>query len=185
MKIRFPIQRGMLPKFRSLRKPPVKAESDPQGGRGESLFKLHETQNRVITSIYKISIAGLVAIFLILISFTLFMFTDPATPIWVGYILIAVEILLIVGFLRTLHDFQAYQKHYLEVSTRLRDLLRQQFQRGEGTGKGGEHRLITALKPKEHTGWDAKFCQQCAKSLELTASVCQHCGQEQGQTFMN
>lgn len=156
------------------------------GSRGESLFKLHETQNRVILSIYKISISGLVAIFLILLSFTLFMLSDPLTPAWVSYLLVGVEGLLVLGFVRTLYDFRAYRKHYGEVSARLRELLRQQRQSGGAAqSKGGELRLINALKPKEHQGWDAKACTQCEKAIEMTAGVCQHCGQDQGQVLAN
>ena len=51
-------------------------------GRSESLLQLHETQNRVIHSIYKISISGFVAIFMILLSFTLFLIADSDTPLW-------------------------------------------------------------------------------------------------------
>ena len=47
-----------------------------------------------------------------------------------------------------------------------------------------EHRLIAALKPKEHKGWDAKHCIQCEKAIELTAAICQHCGQEQDSVYM-
>lgn len=181
--------RRLLATFHSFWGPQFTREEPQQRamGRGESLMQLHETQNRVITSIYKISISGFVAIFMILLSFTLFLLTDPASPVWLTWLLAAVELLLIVGFARTLHDYRQYQKHYQEVSTRMRDLLHQQFAHAGGSAKqrGGEHRLIAALKPKEHKGWDAKHCTQCEKAIELTASVCQHCGQQQQQVYMS
>ena len=187
MKSPFAMSRRLMERIQSFWRP--ESEEDVPGpraiGRGESLIRLHETQNRVITSIYKISISGFVAIFMILLSFTLFLMTDPSTPNWVTWLLVAVEALLVVGFVRTLHDFRYYQKHFNEVSLRLRELLRLQLAHAGGQGKGVEHRLISALKPKEHQGWDAKRCRHCDRAIELTANVCQHCGQEQEPVFIN
>ena len=187
MKTLFPTLRGFNWKIESRFKPKSgkQATTPAARDRGEHLFRLHETQNRVITSIYRISISGLVAIFIILLSFTLFIITDPKTPIWVSYLLIAVELLLVYGFVRTIRDFRTYQNHFGNVSARLRVLLRQQLQGSASTGQGREHRLIASLKPKEYEGWDAKACLQCDKAIELTAAVCQHCGHEQGQILMN
>lgn len=187
MKSTFSLGRRVIDKIQSLWRPaPDERDVGPAvRGRAESLFRLHETQNRVIVSIYKISIAGLVATFLILLSFTLFLLTDPFTPSWVSYMLVAVEGLLVVGFVRTLQEFQIYQKHYQEVSGRLRELMRQQFAQSTGPARSGEHRLLSALKPKEHQGWDAKRCRHCDKAIEMTAEVCQHCGQEQEPVLQN
>jgi len=187
MKAPIELSRRLMERLQSFWKPEAE-EREPRSramGRGESLVRLHETQNRVITSIYKISISGFVAIFMILLSFTLFLITDPSSPEWLTWLLVAVEAMLVVGFLRTLHDFRYYQKHFDEVSLRLRELLRQQLSQSSGQGKSIEHRLISALKPKEHQGWDAKRCRHCDRAIELTTNVCQHCGQEQGQTFVN
>jgi hypothetical protein len=186
MKAPIELSRRLMGRIQSFWKPELdEAESRPRAmGRGESLVRLHETQNRVITSIYKISISGFVAIFMILLSFTLFLMTDPASPPWLTWLLVGVEAMLVVGFLRTLHDFRYYQKHFDEVSLRLRELLRQQLTLA-GQGKATEHRLISALKPKEHQGWDAKRCRHCDRAIELTTNVCQHCGQEQGEVFIN
>ena len=152
-------------------------------GRSESLLQLHETQNRVIHSIYKISISGFVAIFMILLSFTLFLIADSDTPLWLTGVLVGAELLLIAGFVRTYQDFRQYQTHYQEVSLRLRDLLRRYL--ASNSGKSAEHRLIAALKPKEYEGWDAKSCHHCDTPIELSANVCQHCGKEQDSLFMN
>ena len=178
------LRNRLMVKIFALLKPRPVAEEIPQAkGRGESLFKLHETQNRVITSIYKISISGLVAIFLILLSFTLFMLSDPLTPPWVAYLLAVVELLLIFGFFRTLKDYRSYQSHYKEISARLKELLRQQL--AGKSSKGGESRLISALKPKEYGGWDSKACKQCERRIELSAEVCEHCGEDQEQFHLN
>lgn len=187
MKAPIELSRRLMGRLQSFWKPELEeGESRPRVmGRGESLVRLHETQNRVITSIYKISISGFVAIFMILLSFTLFLVTDPSSPQWLTWLLVAVEAMLVVGFLRTLHDFRYYQKHFDEVSLRLRELLRQQLALSSGQGKTTEHRLISALKPKEHQGWDGKRCRHCDRVIELTSNVCQHCGQEQGQVYMN
>jgi predicted amidophosphoribosyltransferase len=48
-----------------------------------------------------------------------------------------------------------------------------------------EHRLLSALKPKEHGGWDCKSCASCRKNIELLATVCQHCGHEQESPLAN
>jgi hypothetical protein len=186
MKAPIELSRRLMVRLQSFLKPELEEpEARPRAmGRGESLVRLHETQNRVITSIYKISISGFVAIFMILLSFTLFLITDPSSPQWLTWLLVGVEAMLVVGFLRTLHDFRYYQKHFDEVSLRLRELLRQQLSQS-GQGKPAEHRLISALKPKEHQGWDAKRCRHCDRAIELTTNMCQHCGQEQGQVFTN
>jgi hypothetical protein len=187
MKSPIALSRRLMGRIQSFWKPELE-EEEPRPktiGRGESLVRLHETQNRVITSIYKISISGFVAIFMILLSFTLFLLTDASSPGWLIWLLVAVEAMLVVGFVRTLHDFRFYQKHFDEVSVRLRDLMRQQIALAASQGKGAEHRLISALKPKEHQGWDAKPCKHCERAIELTATVCQHCGQEQEPIYMN
>jgi len=188
MKAPFALSRRLKERIQSLWKPEAEEESPRPvvSGRGESLIRLHETQNRVITSIYKISITGFVAIFMILLSFTLFLITDASSPAWLTWLLVGAEALLVVGFVRTLHDFRHYQKHFADVSSRLRELLRQQLAHAAAAGQAkGEHRLLAALKPKEYQGWDAKHCKQCERLIELNATSCQHCGQEQEQVFMN
>ena len=188
MKAPLTLSRRLMERIQSLWKPEMEEEGPRPRvtGRGESLIRLHETQNRVITSIYKISITGFVAIFMILLSFTLFLITDASNPVWLTWLLVGAEALLLFGFVRTLHDFKHYQKHFADVSARLRELLRQQLAHAAASGSAkGEHRLIAALKPKEYQGWDAKLCRQCERVIELNATTCQHCGQEQEPVFMN
>jgi hypothetical protein len=184
----FTLSRRLMGRIQSFLRPELEEEGPKPRltSRGESLVRLHETQNRVISSIYKISITGFAAIFMILLSFTLFLLTDTTSPGWLLWLLVGAEALLAVGFVRTLHDFRSYQKHFAEVSGRLRDLLRQQLAHATAAGQvKGEHRLIAALKPKEYQGWDAKPCRHCDRAIEMTATVCQHCGQEQETVFMN
>jgi len=158
--------------------------------KGESLLMLHEAQDRVIVGIFKICIGGCAAFLLILFSFTLFVFVDPFAPRWVGMLMLAVQAMLAFGLVRLTQEYRVYRAQYADISLRLREKVRQRTSRAGAVaprpaGKPGEPRLVSVLKPREHQGWDAKLCGNCAKTLELTAKVCQHCGQEQETLLAN
>ncbi|MDH4121127.1 MAG: zinc ribbon domain-containing protein [Deltaproteobacteria bacterium] len=158
------------------------SEDDLPLGRGEGLLKLQETQNRVILGIYRISIAGFAAFFLILLSLSLFIWSDPSTPSWLTAMLVITQGVLLLGFSRTIAEFHTYQRYYQEATTRLRELIRRQSIRST---KGEEHRLLAALKPKEYKGWDSKTCSNCERAIELSAQVCPHCGHDQDPVLAN
>lgn len=159
--------------------------------RGEGLAKLHEYQHQVILGLFRINIAGLVAFLLIVLSFTLFTLSDPNSPKWIGVMMISVATLLLLGCFRTVKEFNHYRKHYTSLMAQLQSKLQKYFSRPQsekrqgGVGKGRESRVLSVLKPKEHKGWDARDCENCHKSIELLASVCQHCGHEQESLLKN
>ncbi|MDH4224519.1 MAG: zinc ribbon domain-containing protein [Deltaproteobacteria bacterium] len=149
--------------------------------RGENLYRLQKTQNRIITGIYRLSLAAFVAFFMILISFSLFMVGDPHTPLWLNGLLGTVQVLLLVGFIRTVVEFKTYRRQYADVSERLQQLVQQQ----RAKNPMGEHRMLTSLKPREHSGWDAKTCKGCQRAIELATPTCPHCGAEQDPLLAN
>ena len=151
--------------------------------KSEGLLQLYESQHRVILGIFRIGIAGFCAFFVISVSFTLFTFFDPYAPIWVAYMMIIVGALLLFGLYRTLQEFKTYLYNYANISERLRDT--QRVQSGGAHTRRPESRVLSVLKPKEHKGWDAKTCENCNKSIELLANVCQHCGHEQETLLVN
>ena len=158
--------------------------------RGEGLAKLHEYQHQVIVGLFKINIAGLVAFLLVVLSFTLFTLADPEAPRWIGVIMISMAILLLLGCFRTVREFNYYRKHYTALMAQLQSKLQQYFSHAQtekerGGGKGKESRVLSVLKPKEHKGWDSRDCGNCYKTIELLASVCQHCGHEQEALLKN
>ena len=158
--------------------------------RGEGLAKLHEYQHQVILGLFKINIAGLVAFLLIVLSFTLFTLSDPNAPKWIGVMMISVATLLLLGCFRTVREFNYYRRHYTDLMAQLQSKLQQYFSRAQsqkqrGSEKGKESRVLSVLKPKEHKGWDSRDCVNCHKTIELLASVCQHCGHEQEVMLKN
>ena len=164
--------------------------SESLRSRGEGLAKLHEYQHQVILGLFKINIAGLMAFLLIVLSFTLFTLSDPNAPKWIGVMMISVASLLLLGCFRTVREFNYYRKHYKQLMAQLQSKLQQYFSRAQpekqrGGEKGRGSRVLSVLKPKEHKGWDSKDCTHCQKSIELLASVCQHCGHEQETLLKN
>ncbi|MBI4083146.1 MAG: hypothetical protein HY423_11105 [Candidatus Lambdaproteobacteria bacterium] len=169
---------------------PAAPQADWVRGKGESLLLLHESQNRVIEGIFKICIGGLFAFLLVLLSFTLFVSVDPAAPSWMIYLMLALQALLLFGLFRMMQEFRLYRGHFAEITARLREKIGQVAARpvtaiAKPPVRPAEHRLVTALKPKEYLGWDAKPCVHCHKSIELMANVCQHCGHEQDTLLAN
>ena len=162
---------------------------EPTQTRNEGLARLHDYQNQIILGLFRTSIAGLAAFLLIVLSFTLFMFTDPMAPAWVGLMMGAVGALVLLGCYKTVREYRFYKKNYAELMGQLHSRVRQYLHRTSGESKGGgsfgEPRVLAVLKPKEHVGWDAKPCQKCKKTIELLSAVCQHCGQEQDDTLIN
>ena len=158
-------------------------------GNGQSLLKLHEYQHRVIEEIFRVSIAGFFGFTLILGGFSLYSLFDPYAPGWISLLVVALCFALLAGLYRTVHEFRSYRRNYQELTDRLRMKLQQQTRAYQSQASGGnpsvEHRLLSALKPKEHSGWDHKSCGNCKKAIELLASVCQHCGQEQETLLVN
>ena len=164
-------------------------KKEPFRGNGQSLLKLHEYQHRVIVEIFKVSIAGFLGFTLILAGFSIYSLFDPYGPGWISLLVISLCIALFAGLFRTVQEFRTYRRNYHELTDRLRIKLQQQtraYQSQAGTGNPSvEHRLLSALKPKEHSGWDHKSCASCKKAIELLATVCQHCGQEQDTLLVN
>jgi hypothetical protein len=182
----------LLAPFRAQR--PVDAGSSGQAGgtrgKGQSLLRLHEYQHRVIVEIFKVSLAGFLTFTLVLLGFALYSLIDPYAPRWMALVIGTMAIVLLVALYRTLQEFKAYHHNYGEITAQLRAKLLQQARATAGapgvTGKAPvEHRLLSALRPKEHTGWDTKHCRHCQKSIELLATVCQHCGHEQETPLKN
>jgi len=156
--------------------------------KGEGLVKLHEYQHKVIVGLFRINLAGLFSFLLVVVSFTLFTFTDPGAPRWLGLMMVSVAALLMVGFVRTIKEFRRYHISYKELMGQLQTKLRQYFGKGSGSATGkkkSESSLLSALKPQEHKGWDAKPCIKCQKNIELLSAVCQHCGEEQEDMMQN
>jgi hypothetical protein len=159
-------------------------------GKGQSLLRLHEYQHRVIVEIFKVSLAGFLTFTLVLLGFSLYSLLDPYAPRWMALVIGTMAVVLLVALYRTLQEFKSYHRSYAEITASLRAKLLQQARAAAG-GQGAqpkgpvEHRLLSALKPKEHAGWDHKPCKHCQKSIELLADVCQHCGQEQENLLVN
>ena len=159
-------------------------------GKGQSLLRLHEYQHRVILEIFKITIAGFLAFSLLLLAFAVYSLIDPNAPKWMSLIIGVMSALLLFALYRTIQESKAYRKNYLEITAHLRAKLQQQVRAGgsaqSAQAKGVvEHRLLSALKPKEHAGWDFKTCTHCRKTIELLANVCQHCGERQDTVLVN
>ncbi|MCH8075117.1 MAG: hypothetical protein IIC64_04780 [SAR324 cluster bacterium] len=164
-------------------------KKEPFRGNGQSLLKLHEYQHRVIVEIFKISIAGFFGFTLILAGFSFYSLFDPHALGWISLLMVSLCFALFAGLFRTVREFRSYHRNYQELTTRLRMKLQQQTRAYQSQSEGGnpsvEHRLLSALKPKEHSGWDHKSCENCKKAIELLATVCQHCGQEQETLLVN
>lgn len=163
--------------------------SDLYKGKGQSLLRLHEYQHRVIVEIFRISIAGFMAVALILLSFSVYALLDQGAPKPLALVVAVLAIVLMLAVYRTLREFRSYRTNYVELTDRLRARLLQQSGSLAGGSSGGtstvQHRLLSALRPKEHAGWDHKSCAKCQKSIELLAALCQHCGHEQEALFTN
>jgi hypothetical protein len=181
----------LLAPFRALRagEPAGAAAGPASRGKGQSLLRLHEYQHRVIVEIFKVSLAGFLTFTLVLLGFSLYSLFDPYAPRWMALVIGTMAVVLLVALYRTLQEFKAYHRNYEEITAQLRAKLLQQARTTTGAGGGGkapvEHRLLSALKPKEHTGWDHKQCRNCQKTIELLATVCQHCGHEQETLLVN
>ncbi|HUJ74608.1 MAG TPA: hypothetical protein VL359_07100 [bacterium] len=167
-------------------------QATPQSaGKGQNLLRLHEYQHRVLVDIFKTSIAGFFAFALILLSFTLHtLMAEPRGVRWIAYVMGALGVLLLVGLYRTVQEFKTYRTTYEEVTLQLKAKLAQQNPRiagaqASGKGKGIEQRLLSALNPKEYKGWDAKTCKGCGRAVEMLASVCPSCGQDQEVQLVN
>lgn len=192
MKIKLNVAKPIYASVKSLLGFGMYNASPPENvrSRGEGLAKLHEYQHQVILGLFKINIAGLVAFLLIVLSFTLFTLSDPNAPKWIGVMMISVATLLLLGCFRTVREFNYYRRHYTDLMAQLQSKLQQYFSRAQsekkrGGEKGKESRVLSVLKPKEHKGWDARDCVNCHKTIELLASVCQHCGHEQEVMLKN
>lgn len=163
-------------------------QEEANRGNGQTLLRLHEYQHRVIVEIFRVSIAGFLGFTLILMGFSIYAFSDPAAPGWMAIVVVVLCVGLLIALYHTVQEFKVYRKNYRELTNRLRVRLQNQAA-AKSPGNAGkvsvEHRLLSALKPKEHSGWDHKSCQQCSKAIELLANVCQHCGQEQETLHIN
>jgi len=176
----------LLAPFRALRTGEAGAgpASAAARGKGQSLLRLHEYQHRVIVEIFKVSLAGFLTFTLVLLGFALYSLLDPFAPRWMGLVVGTMAVVLLVALYRTLQEFKTYHRNYAEITAHLRAKLVQQA-RAAAASAGGqgktpvEHRLLSALRPKEHAGWDFKHCTNCKKTIELLAETCQHCGHEQ------
>ncbi len=180
----------LLAPFKALRgEPPAQeAAGESARGRGQSLLRLHEYQHRVIVEIFKVSLAGFLTFTLILLGFAVYSLVDPYAPGWMALVICAMGGVLLIALWRTVQEFKAYSRNYAEITAQLRAKLMQQTRTATSQpgGKGGvEHRLLSALQPREHGGWDHKTCKHCRKSIELLAETCQHCGQEQDLLLVN
>ncbi|HKI98506.1 MAG TPA: hypothetical protein VKB51_08555 [bacterium] len=182
----------LLAPFKALRpgEPTANAGANASRGKGQSLLRLHEYQHRVIVEIFKVSLAGFLTFTLVLLGFALYSLLDPYSPRWMALVIGTMAVVLLVALYRTLQEFKAYHRNYDDITAQLRAKLLQQTRSAAGAagavGKAPvEHRLLSALRPKEHTGWDFKPCTNCQKSIELLATVCQHCGHEQETVLVN
>jgi len=169
--------------------PAPEAPSAASAGKGQNLLRLHEYQHRVIVDIFKTSVAGFFAFSLILLSFALNTLLDPHSPSWLAYLMTAVSLMLAAGLFRTLREFRSYRENYEEITEQLRAKVVQSLRAGSATAakpKGGvEQRLLSSLKPREHKGWDAKACKSCGRAIELLATMCPACGNDQEDVLVN
>jgi len=162
-----------------------------QDSKGHGLLRLHEYQHRVIVEIFKVSIIGFSAFIFVLLSFALYSLFNPFAPLWVSGLLMLFGAVLVLGLYRTVREFRNYRENYAQIAAHLRAKLVQKSKNAPRTAGGetprpaGENRLLTALKPREHEGWDHKNCVNCSKTIELLSNVCQHCGQEQENLLVN
>ena len=158
-------------------------------GNGQSLLRLHEYQHKVIVEIFRVSIAGFFGFTLILTLFAVYALFAPSAPSWMSVLVVVLCFAMMVAIYRTVQEFQSYRKNYQELTQRLRAKLQQQTRaygaQATADKPAVEHRLLSALKPKEHAGWDHKSCTHCKKAIELLARVCQHCGHEQDTLHIN
>jgi hypothetical protein len=181
----------LLAPFRALRTgEPAGNAAAAARGKGQSLLRLHEYQHRVIVEIFKVSLAGFLIFTLVLLGFAFYSLLDPYAPRWMALVIGTMAVVLLIALYRTLQEFKAYRRNYDDITAQLRaKLLQQARATGGGQGVGGkgpvEHHLLSAIKPKEHNGWDHKQCRNCQKSIELLATVCQHCGHEQEAVLVN
>ena len=181
----------LLAPFRALRAADEGAglASAAARGKGQSLLRLHEYQHRVIVEIFKVSLAGFLTFTLVLLGFALYSLLDPYAPRWMGLVIGTMAVVLLVALYRTLQEFKSYHRNYGEITAHLRAKLLQQARAaaapGGSTKAPVEHRLLSALRPKEHAGWDHKLCKNCQKTIELLAETCQHCGHEQDTLLVN
>jgi hypothetical protein len=180
----------MFAQIRARLRPDAARQRDAVKGTG--LLRLHEYQHKVLVDIFRTSIAGFFAFALILLSFTLHTLVDPHAPRWIAYLMGALGVLLAVGLLRTVQEFKVYRANYEEITLQLRAKLLQQASRQGSTppvagakARSSEPRLLATLKPKEHKGWDAKTCRGCGRAIELMASICPSCGQDQDTLLAN
>ncbi len=178
----------MIAHIRARLRPESGQES--QAPKGTGLLRLHEYQHKVLVDIFRTSIAGFFAFALILLSFTLHTLVDAHAPRWIAYLMGALGVLLAVGLIRTVQEFRVYRANYEEITLQLKAKLLQQASRqgaaaGGAKARGGEPRLLATLKPREYKGWDAKTCRGCGRAVELMASVCPSCGQDQDDLLAN
>ena len=182
----------LLAPFKALRasETPRGSQGDGTQGKGQSLLRLHEYQHRVIVEVFKVSLGGFFTFTLVLLGFALYSLVDPYAPRWMALVIGTMAAVLLVALYRTLQEFKAYHRSYGEITTQLRAKLLQQARpvanvQGTVAKPPVEHRLLSALKPREHAGWDGRPCKNCQKSIELLTSVCQHCGHEQEALLTN
>jgi hypothetical protein len=179
----------MFAQLRARLRPDAAVERNAAKGTG--LLRLHEYQHKVLVDIFRTSIAGFFAFALILLSFTLHTLVDPSAPQWIGYLMGALGVLLVVGLIRTVKEFKIYRSNYEEITAQLKAKLQQQATRqgvSQGAGakaRGSEPRLLATLKPKEYKGWDAKVCPGCGRAVELLTTVCSSCGHGQDDLLAN
>jgi hypothetical protein len=167
------------------------ARADAQEAKGTGLLRLHEYQHKVLVDVFRTSIAGFFAFALILLAFTLHTLVDANAPRWIAYLMGVLGVVLLGGLTRTVREFRTYRANYEEITLQLKAKLLQQASRQGTSGAGspkvrsGEPRLLSALKPKEYKGWDAKTCKNCGRTVELLASACPSCGQDQDNLLAN
>lgn len=167
------------------------AARERDAAKGTGLLRLHEYQHKVLVDIFRTSIAGFFAFALILLSFTLHTLVDPHGPRWIAYLMGALGVLLAAGLIRTVKEFRIYRSNYEEITLQLKaKLLQQASRQGVSAGSGAkaratEPRLLATLRPREYKGWDAKTCRGCGRTVELMATVCPSCGQDQDDLLAN
>ena len=164
--------------------PAQRASSDasgkPEAKTQKSTVRLHEAQHNVILGLFRLNQVVFSAFFVILISFAAYLSISHDMPRWVAVLMGLFGVIVMALALRLRQESTRYSTRYENVAKNMQRQL-------AAVAKGGslEHRLLTALRPKEHQEWDAKECPSCHRSIELLEEVCQHCGHEQNETLAN
>ncbi len=146
-----------------------------------SILRLHIHQHRIIVEMFRATLAGFVLLGLTSLGFTVYAMQAAHLSIWVFLCLLLVSMIIFYGLWLTWREFCRYRQHYQEVHRLLQSQLEEQTLRMQKRLEDSKpfERLLLALHPTPHRGWDAKDCARCGRSMELLSKVCVYCHKKQ------